>query len=277
MKLVEDFIRCEPALYEASRRFVAMFSSVPDPVVAVAQRADTLDAKIAWTLLGSALFQERSYPEISALLEKLFETFPNEKLWTLPVPKAAEIEGVVESVFRCRYWTLFEHVAGIFWSVGLFVRQHGCDLVGWAASRTPEEMWRDLGEIYFMGKAKPRPKACAAIYRLISSAPQGLEIVCKNTDKKPPLPLTMGARRYLSFVGPAKDHNFSEMSAERKQVLANELFCALDRESPYRASHALQFFLEMGKDDFICRERTRNCSNCPMLECCGYADNRNFK
>ena len=41
MKLVENFVRDEPAVFEATQKFVSMFASVPDPVVHVAQRAKT--------------------------------------------------------------------------------------------------------------------------------------------------------------------------------------------------------------------------------------------
>lgn len=277
MKLVENFVRCEPAVFEASRKFVQLFKDVPDPVVFVAGKAKTLTAKMAWVILGSALFQDRTYPEIVSLLNNLYKKFPDEKLWTLPVPKAQDVEEVVESTFHSRHWSMFENVAGIFWSVGLFVRRHDCDLESWVRERSPEEIWRDLGEVYFMGKGNPRPKACATFYRLVSPAPLGLEVVCKKARKMLPLPLTMGTRRYLAFLGPAKDENFSEMDADKKQILANDLFCMLDSELPYRAAHSLQFFLEMGEEDFICREKTHSCADCPLFEFCGYADNRNVK
>lgn len=277
MKLVENFLRDEPAAFDATRKFVSMFVSAPDPVVHVAQRAKTPTAKIAWTILGTTLFQNRTYTEISALLNALFDAFPDEKLWTLPVPVAAKIEGVAERVFGCRHWTLFKHLSGIFWSVGMFVRHHGCNLVAWLASRTPEEVWRDLGEVYFMGKGNPRPKACAAFYRMVAPEPLGLGMQCVPSKKMPPLPLTMGARRYLAFLGPAKDSDFSEMEPKRKQELANALFCTLNPSRPYDAAHALQFYLEQGGEYFICREWTHSCANCPLFEFCGYADNGSRK
>ena len=277
MKLVENFVRDEPAVFEATRKFVSMFASVPDPVVHVAQRAKTPTAKIAWTILGTTLFQSRSYSEILSLLNALFDAFPDEKLWTLPVPTAGKIEGIAERVFGCCHWTLFKNLAGIFWSVGLFVRHHGCDLVAWLASRNPEEIWRDLGEVYFMGKGNPRPKACAAFYRMVAPEPLGLGMPCVSSKKMPPLPLTMGARRYLAFLGPAKDSDFAEMEPKRKQELANALFCTLNPNGPYEAAHALQFYLEQGGEDFICREWTHSCANCPLFEFCGYADNGSRK
>ena len=151
MVSVKRFIHDEPALFKATAEFVRLFARVDDPVLAVAIREKTIEARIAWTLLGTALFQDVNYAEFVTLLRTLNEKFPGEKLWTLPVPKAQDIEACVESAFGCRSWSMFENVAGIFWSVGLFVRRH-LDLRGWLKSRTPEEIWRDLGEIYFMGK-----------------------------------------------------------------------------------------------------------------------------
>ena len=118
---------------------------------------------------------------------------------------------------------MFENVAGIFWSVGLFVRRHG-NLQEWLKSRTPEEIWRDLGEIYFMGKSKPRPKAAAAIYRLLAPAPLGLGIECRDASRMPPLPLTMGARRFLAILGPAREEGFADLEpAEKQKIYARKI------------------------------------------------------
>ena len=134
MVSVKRFIHDEPAVFKATAEFVRLFARMKDPVLAVAAREKTVEARIAWTLLGTVLFQDVSYPEFVALLQALNEKFPGEKLWTLPVPKAQEIEACVESAFGCRTWSMFENVAGIFWSVGLFVRRH-LDLAGWLRSR----------------------------------------------------------------------------------------------------------------------------------------------
>lgn len=276
MVSVKKFIHDEPSLFKASKAFVALLYKCADPVVYVACKMPDKIEQIAWTLLGTTLFQDRSYPDILRLLAKLYERFPGDKLWTLPVPKASEIEDVVERTFNSRNWSVFENVAGIFWSVGLFVRRHP-DLVAWARERTPEEMWRDLGEIYFMGRSNPRPKACAAVYRLISPAPLGLGLAYRDDFKIPPLPLTMGARRFLAILGPAKDGRFSELEPHEKQKLANDYFVALSPENPYFAAHSLQFFLENGTDGFICRELTSRCSKCPLYEYCNYAEARNRK
>lgn len=272
---VKRFIHDEPGLFKASVAFVDRFACVPDPVNIVAKKSATVNGKIAWVLLGTTLFQECSFSEISALLNVLYEKFPEDKLWTLPVPKDSEIDACVKAVFAGRSWSVAEHVAGIVWSVGHFVRRHE-DLLGWLQSRTPMAMWRDLGEIYFMGKGNPRPKACAAIYRLTAPAPVGLGLCPAmpapgSSEKLPPLPLTMGGRRFLAILGPGKHDKFSELEPRTKQRMANEFFTALtSAQHPYFAAHALQFFLEDGKDDFICRAVTERCKNCPLYEYCDY-------
>ena len=276
MVSVKRFIHDEPLLFKASKAFVALFFQCADPIVYVASKLSSQNEQIAWTLLGSALFQDRTYPDILRLLCALHEKFLGDKLWSLPVPKAAEIEDVVEQTFNSRNWTVFEHVAGIFWSVGLFARRHP-DLVTWVRERTPEELWNDLGEIYFMGRSNPRPKACAAIYRLIAPAPLGLGLEFRGGSQMPPLPLTMGARRFLAMLGPANDGSFSELEPQKKQKLANEYFKALAPENPYFAAHSLQFFLENGTNGFICRELTNRCENCPLYEYCNYSNVHNRK
>lgn len=293
MVSVKRFIHDEPALFKATAEFVRLFARIDDPVLAVAKLEKGVNERIAWTLLGTALFQDVSYPEFKTLLRALNEKFPGEKLWTLPVPKAQDIESCVESAFGCRTWSLFENVAGIFWSVGLFVRRHG-NLQGWLKSRTPEELWRDLGEIYFMGKGNPRPKVCAAIYRLLAPAPVGLSLDCADgiaraPVKWPPLPLTMGARRYLSILGPASD-GFADLEPLQKQKLATDMYVALvqhlmeqsenaevkkskvDALTAYVAAHSLQFYLEDGTDGFICRTVTDHCRKCPLREYCSFAE-----
>jgi len=290
MVSVERFIHDEPALFKATAEFVRLLARTPDPVLAVAAKENDVDARIAWTLLGTALFQDVSYPEFESLMRALNQEFPSEKLWELPVPKAKEIESCVESAFGSCSWSMFENVSGIFWSVGHFVRRHG-SLLEWLKSRTPEEIWRDLGEIYFMGKGNPRPKACAAIYRMLAPVPVGLGLDCAETQtmKWPPLPLTMGSRRYLSILGPAND-GFADLEPSQKQKLATDLYLSISQylidssgngpvrrskaSAPivYLAAHSLQFYLEDGSEGFICRKVTERCRKCPLREYCSYAE-----
>ena len=272
MVSAKRFLQDEPVLGRALRLFVERFANLDDPVLQVSAHAKTDGEKIAWTLLGTALYQDLRMDEIAALLVALCRKFPGDKLWTLPVPKGGDIEAAVESALGNRDWSLFKNVAGIFWSVGFFVRRHG-DLKNWIASSTPEEMWRDLGEIYFMGKRGARPKACAAIYRLCGKSPAGLGYGVGRGLKRfrwPDLPLTMGARRFLSIMGPAREGGFADLSPEQKQKMMNDFCVALYPENPYAVAHSLQFYLEEGEESFMCRECQAGCANCPIYEFCDY-------
>lgn len=264
------FASDEPALFKSTVDFIRHFSKVPDPVVAVSSRESDVSAKIAWTLLGTTLFQGIDYPAFVSVLSALQKQFPGDRLWNLPVPSVKEIQSCAESALEGYEWKLLPDVPGIFWSVGLFVRRHG-NMLEWLNSRTPEGIWRDLGEIYFVGKGNPRPKACAAIYRLLIPAPIGLGLGCASPKCPAPLPLTMGARRFLAMLGPARDDSFADLEPEKKQKMLDDYCKILSPDCPYVAAHALQFYLEWGKNDFICRESTCRCAKCPLYEHCNNA------
>ena len=114
MVSVKKFIHDEPSLFKASKAFVALLYKCADPVVYVACKMPDKNEQIAWTLLGTVLFQDRSYPDILRLLAKLYERFPGDKLWTLPVPKASEIEDVVERTFNSRNWSVLKMLLEYF-------------------------------------------------------------------------------------------------------------------------------------------------------------------
>lgn len=268
------FAQSEAALFKATQDFVQSFADVTDPIIFISGKAKTVQARIAWTILGSTLFQGISYTDMMKLLGALYNAFPEEKLWTLPVPKEDQLMAVAHQVLQGKSWTLMEHLPGIFWSVGSFVRRHqkdGSDLIQWTASRNAEEIWRDLGEVYFMGKGKPRPKAAATIYRIVSPAPLGLGLAIKQSPKMPPIPLSMGVRRYLSILGPGKYEKFSELTPDEKNKMAQEMFQLLSSGSQNVAAHGLQFFLESGTKEFICRDHFKACPRCPLYEFCKYA------
>lgn len=271
---VKRFAQSEVALFKATQDFVQSFAEVTDPIIFISGKAKSVQAKIAWTILGSTLFQGISYTDVMKLMGALYNAFPEEKLWTLPVPKEEDILAVADQILQGTSWSLREHLPGIFWSVGSFVRHHqkdGQDLPQWATERTAEEIWRDLGEVYFMGKGKPRPKAAATIYRLISPAPLGLGLTIQNSPKMPPIPLSMGVRRYLSILGPGKYEKFSELTPDEKNKMAQDVFHELSSKTPNVAAHGLQFFLESGTKEFICRDHYKVCSKCPLYEYCKYA------
>lgn len=265
------WIKDNPLEAKAALEFAECFKACPDPILFHTEKLSSVEEKIAWTLLGTVIFQDLSYTSLNLLLARLVKAFPGDALWRIPVPKARELESLVTEILGGINWQLKPHFSGIFWSVGLFIRKH-FPLSNWVSSRSEKELWRDLGEIYFMGKQAMRPKVCGAIYRLVSKPPYGLGLSCKETSSSLPLPLSLGARRYLAFMGPAREENFSEMSPEQKQKLADVFFTNLSPESPIAVAHGLQFFWENGKEGFICREFTRDCLDCPLREFCKEAN-----
>lgn len=285
MVSVEHFIYSEPAVFRATCDFVRKFKTVKDPIMRFALSKPNVNAQIAWTILGSVLFQNIGYSEFACVMNKFSKEFANEKLWSLPVPTEKQINSCVKSALCKKSWSLSQYVSGIFWSVGLFVRRH-TDLNNWVKSRTPQELWRDLGEIYFMGKASSRPKVCATIYRLLSNFPIGLGLKCKESNKWPQLPLNMGVRRFLSILGPA-NASYADMNNQEKLVMANDLYVAIARtffskgefinvaeisKKSWIVAHGLQFFLEVSSDGFICKKVTKKCTTCPLRMYCNYAE-----
>ncbi len=252
---------------QATQKFVRLFDSVPDPVVDIAKNAETEEARIAWCLLGCALFQEISFPAFHRVFGALFESYPEDRLWTFPLPEEKELLQISRRALGKVSWNLWEQVPGIFWSVGAFVRHHR-PLADWITSRDVKGIWRDLGEIHFMGKRAYRPKAIQAISRLTSSAPWGFGFRTAPSETKCPEPFTMGCRRWIGFVGPGKMLRYSEMEESKKQKLAASLYSTLAKGNEKQASHGLQFFLEEGSTDFICRERTEGCTLCPLAPYC---------
>ena len=99
-------------------------------------------------------------------------------------------------------------------------------------------------------------------------------------DGHSPLPL---------ILGPASD-GFADLEPAQKQKLATDMYVALvqylmeqsenaevkkskvDALTAYVAAHSLQFYLEDGADDFICRHSTDHCCKCPLREYCSYAE-----
>ena len=65
------FLQDAPVLGRTLRLFVERFAKLDDPVLQVSAHAKTDDEKIAWTLLGTALYQDLRMDEIAALLVAL--------------------------------------------------------------------------------------------------------------------------------------------------------------------------------------------------------------
>lgn len=260
--------REHPEIMRATAAFVRFFENVPDPVVAVAEKAETLEGKIAWALFGSALSQEIPLELLQKTLDSLFRSFPGERLWTFPLATESGIREAVRSGKKTFDWPLEESVPGIFWSVGNFVRRR-TPLAGWASSTSFRGILRDLGEIFFMGKGAYRPKAILAVSRMFSPLPRGLGVLRTNspTDEIP-VPFAFGARRWIGFVGPGKEIGYGEMDDAKKRHLGVTLSKALSPSDPWKASHAFQFFLEKSPEGALCSRLTESCSKCPLSPFC---------
>lgn len=233
-----------PDVMQVTADFVRYFQNTPDPVVAVAGRANTLEAKIAWVLLGSCLSQEISIPLLQKVLEALFQKFPDEKLWTFPLPTESVILETVRSAKKTYDWPVEESVPGIFWSVGNFVRRR-TPLAGWASSTAYKGILRDLGEIFFMGKGAYRPKAIWATSRLFSPSPRGLGISRLSiSGDLIPVPFAFGVRSWIGLVGMGKDIDYANLDEPHKRKINLSICRYLSPKDPRIAAHAFQFFEE---------------------------------
>lgn len=260
--------REHPEVMKATADFVRVFENEPDPVVAVCEKAETLEARIAWTLFGSALAQEIPSCLLQKTLASLFESFPGERLWKFPLATEAQIRKTVRLAKKTFAWPLEESVPGIFWSVGNFVRRRS-PLAGWASSTSFRGILRDLGEIFFMGKGAYRPKAILAVSRMFSSPPRGLGVLRSNfPGDLHPVPFALGARRWIGFVGPGQEIRYREMNETKKRHLGVTLAKTLSPEDPWKAAHALQFFCEPSPNGMVCSLRTDSCSRCPLSPFC---------
>ncbi len=245
-----------PDVMRATADFVRAFASVPDPIVAVAEHSKTLEGRIAWVLFGSCLAQEIPLYLLQKVLEVLSRQYPDERLWTFPLPQEVEIRDLVRQAKKTYDWPLEESVPGIFWSVGNFVRRRS-PLVGWATSTSYKGILRDLSEIFFMGKGAYQPKAIFALSRLFSAQPRGLAI---SRNKEPgdicPIPFSFGIRCWMGFLGPGKEIGFSQKEERQKRMLSATFCKALSPQDPHKVSHAFQFFWESSPSGWLCADFT---------------------
>ncbi len=267
-----------PEMLVKAQHFAKCLCNHPDVVLECVQKISDVEAQIAWILFGTAISQGLNDFELQMVLSGMMEAFPGDALWALPVPSKEFLQQVVYKAMpkmRSSVWDLESFVPGIFWSVGLFTRRR-FPLTEWVSKRTTRELWRDLGEIYFMGKAARRPKVCAALFRLLAPPPVGLHLKSIASVKELPFPVSAGGARFLAFhilaSGRGKQVKFSDLPPIQKQNLANTFYKKISSASPLLAAHAFHFFLENGQSGFICKEETENCATCPLKNDCRYAE-----
>jgi len=229
-----------------------------EPLVQVANRAETLQAKINWLLLGSALQQKIGIPELQNFLTELQKEIND--IAELPVPSENLILSVI-SKCKLKDWNLAQQAAGIVWSVGRFARARENRLDLWVKNHPPSVLWQQSSEIFYMGKSNPlRPKVLGFLFRLsfLSSTGEGI---------LPPLPNFAGTRRWLIQSG---IYN-SEQSPKEKLRDANSLYKELFPQKPSLACHALQFFAEpLDESTYFC-QKIFPCNLCPVGNFCKWA------
>jgi len=229
-----------------------------EPLVQVAKGAETLQAKISWVLLGSAMLQKISILELQNFLTELQKEIKD--IAALPVPPENLILSVI-SKCGLRDWNLAQQAAGIVWSVGRFARARENRLDLWAKNNPPSALWQQSSEIFYMGKNNPlRPKVLGFLFRLSFLSNTGEGIL-------PPLPNFAGTKRWLIQSG---IYN-SEQSQKEKLRDANTLYKNLFPQKPSLACHALQLFAEpMDENTYFC-QKICPCNQCPVGDFCKWA------
>jgi hypothetical protein len=225
-------------------------SQFEEPIVEIASRAADLPAKINWLLLGCALQQGIRLAELQCFLAELQKEIGD--VAELPAPSENLILSVVS---KCGLagWSLAPQAAGIVCSVGRFARARKNRLDLWVQSHSPVDVWRECGEIFYMGKSNPlRPKALVFLHSLASLSNTG-------AGELPPLPNSAGARRWLIQ---AKIYDPDENPKEKLKT-ANSLYKELYPKNPKLAWHALQFFAEPLGEGYFCH-RIFPCKLCPV-------------
>lgn len=269
-----DWYIANPAVAEATRLFLARAHKWPDPLVAWSASLQTLDQRLGWTLLGSALHQGIALPALLKFLDALHASIGPEGLHALPAPRESLIDNAMRRSLSKGEWELAPQVPGIIWSVGLFIRQRGEPMSSWLARQSPRTLWRDCGEIHYMGRSgATRPKVLAWIQRLRARPPLGLGFSLPKDGGEPPAPITPGARRWMAWIGPYKASGYGEATPERKAALIQEAYGRLSPEDKELASHGLSFYTEPDGSGYLCSTMQNGCSICPLLCFCPRALN----
>lgn len=205
------------------------------------------------------------------------EAIGDQGLCSLPAPKESIIQSCLDKWAPTGEWELSPQVPGIVWSVGLFVRNRGIKLDAWALQAAPRDIWRDCGEIHFMGRSSAqRPKVLEFLHRLSSPYPAGLGMVLSDVGGRPPLPASMGARRWLSWMGPYEVMGYAAASPARRLQLIGEVYSSSLVKEAWRACHGLQFFTEPAREGYLCSQLMGGCKKCPLCNDCPRSDYRGY-
>lgn len=264
-----DWFLSKPALVASTQAFILRANQWPDPLVEWCVSFNKTTSQGAWLLLASALYQGLPFHALIRLLNVLHHSIGDNGLVQLPATPEATLVHCVQTAGITGDWELMAQFPGIVWSVGAFVRRRKLPFDQWLVQTAPRDIWRACGEIHYMGKNSPiRPKVMAFLFRLFSPSPAGLGLTSLLQGKAPPLPVTMGARRWMAWVGPYSEFQYESASPSQKVSIFQEVYHQLNPAEPWRACHGLQFFTEPLVKGYFCSQKMGACRQCPLyMEC----------
>lgn len=264
-----DWLQAKPVIAVSTRAFIQNAENHADPLTAWCRNLASPDAQAAWLLLGCALHQGIALPPLLSLLDSLKALLGEDAAFQLPAPREAVLQNAFRQVALTGDWELLPQLPGIVWSVGRFVRNRNQPFAEWVKASSPRDIWRACGEIHYMGKnSAQRPKVLEFLFRLQSPSPAGLGWSLAEEGGRPPLPVTMGARRWLAWIGPWSETMYAEEGSAGKMKIIQKLYEHLSPQAPWKACHALLFYTEPAGHRYLCMELSGSCDRCPLvLEC----------
>ena len=264
-----SFLRQNQEMIKATRDFCLALQSIPDPVAEVLQScADPVD-QLGWSIASAGLHQGIPLPNVALVVAELMREFPNRSCWILPAPKEQQVKHALARLPWTNGWALVDHVPGLLLGVGQWMRTAGEDPTAFVQKHSSAQLWSSFAGIYYMGKSSvTRPKVLALLARLRMPKPQGLGLKIIDAPLRSgehwPLPVSGGARRWLSIFGPnPKRWMESHTEAERLRYF-QKMYQGLCNENPEMIAFGLSFFLEPSGADFSCRKALQGCYHCPL-------------
>ena len=263
------FLQKNQIRVNATRAFCEKLSGTPDPFAVELAHIASPDARIVWAIAGEALHQAVSYAGVAQLVAALRAVLPGEQLLQLPAPKEALIRKAMHSIAWTRDWVLEAHVYGILISIGEWGRRCGTSLSSHVQQRDTAQLWRELGNIYFMGRTSVvKPKVLCALHRLRMPEPLGLGITITDAPLRSghpwPFPVSNGVRRWLKLLGPDPVRWMESHSEPDRLRYFQKMYAGIWPANPQGVAHGLSFFLEPCGVLPLCIQVIEGCPNCPL-------------
>ena len=264
-----SFLRQNQERVHATRDFCFALQSIPDPVSAELLKVQDPVDRLGWCIFSAAIHQGIPLANVALVLAELMPEFPQRSCWALPVPKEKQVLATLARLHWTQGWSLLEHIPGILLGVGQWMRQAGEDPLAYVQKQTSAQLWSSFASIYFMGKSSViRPKALELLMRLRMQSPLGMGLHIEDAPLRSgecwPLPISMGARRWLRSFGPDPRRWMEAHSEVERLRYFQKMFQGLSKENPEIIAHGLSFFLEADGTELLCRKALQGCYHCPL-------------